>query len=123
MVVTWIALPVAIAGRIGPIAAIGRSNRSIRGYRWHVLGLVILFFVFVALVERVVGGISQYFGISALMPSSRSFASYILHTTILLLINQAVFGMLSGLAAAFSFLHLRRIKEGKFGAELADIFQ
>ena len=123
MIITWVAVPVAIADRTGPIAAIRRSDSLIRGYRWHILGLVLLFFIFTALLERIIGGFSQYFGINLLMSSARDLSSYVLGTTLTLLLNQAVFGMLSGIAAAYSFVHLRRLKEGKSGAQLADIFK
>jgi hypothetical protein len=123
MIITWVAVPVAIADQTGPIAAIRRSDSLIRGYRWHILGLVLLFFIFTALLERIIGGFSQYFGINLLMSSARNLNSYVLGTTLMLVMNQAVFGMLTGIAAAYSFVHLRCIKEGKSGAQLADIFK
>ena len=94
----------------------------IRGYRWHVLGLILLFFIFTALLERSIGGLFQYLGTEALLLRAYDQWAYILGTTTLMILNQAMFGMLSGLAAAYSFLHLVRVKDGKSGAELALIF-
>ncbi len=107
----------------GQFTAIQRSNRLVRGYRWHILWVVLIFFVSTALLERIIGGVFQYLSAEVSLIFEAEQRADMISTMAALILNQAVFGMLGGLAAAYSFLHLRRLKDGRTGAELADIFE
>lgn len=120
MSLTWVATPVAIFEMRGPIDAIKRSAKLVHGRKWSVFGVVLVFLVTMALVERLLSALYGFVGGQLLM---RAGSDAWMIQTLFRLFYQALFGALTGLAAAYSYLHLKRVSEGVSEEDLTDVFR
>ncbi len=58
LITIWaVIIPVIVIERSGPLAAFGRSQRLVRGHGWHVFGTLVLVFIFMIVVNIVIGAI------------------------------------------------------------------
>jgi len=110
----FVAAPAAVAEKLGPFAAFGRSAELTRGRRWGIFGVTFLIGILAAILmfAWIVPSVSAATELS----SVRTFA-YVL---------VALFGVLhmfTGIVEAVSYALLRQDKDGVSHDELARIFE
>jgi hypothetical protein len=112
-VMFWLAIPVAIVERPGPIASLERSSALTKGYRWSIFGILVVF----ALFSGTAAGTVQ-----ALLPkpdgSTAAWGASLFAT----LLVQALVGPLSAVGCAVAYHDLRIAKEGGDTDALAAVF-
>jgi hypothetical protein len=123
MFMWFVAAPVCVVERTGAFRALSRSRALTRGYRWHLLGLSVLFFLLAFVLGIIAGTITG----TTMFPSSteaaiaaaanRSFAQ-LAASTIATMINAAIGATL----VASVYFELRQIKGGIGADALASVF-
>ena len=111
--ILWVVIPVVVVERSGPFAGINRSASLTKGNRWSIFGIIVILTVigiaFEVFLQLLVGPAFHGSGMS----------------TIFLWVAFAVdvlFQTLFAVAAAYSYFHLRVLKEGAQVDELAKVF-
>jgi hypothetical protein len=105
----FVATPVCVVERLGPLASMTRSRDLTRGHRWKVFGVVVLLTV----INIVVASVLKL-GLVAL-------AGPVLAVTGLLIWG-ALYGAYSALIAVVSYRDLRVAKEGIDTEQIAAVF-
>ncbi len=113
LTILWVTIPVVIMERANPFTALKRSAQLTKGFRWRVLGLVLVFFLILA-------GVQMAMSIPAIL--IQAIAQDPLLVTLLNYVSYAIFGILSSLAVAYSYVQLKLAKEGTDVKQLASIF-
>jgi len=69
LIIMWyVAVPVCVVERIGPIGSLGRSQELTKGHRWKLFGLYLLIVILGVIGERVFSGLGNAFaGIPGLL--------------------------------------------------------
>ena len=109
----WVAIPVAVVERPGVMASLHRSRHLTKGYRWHVLGIIIIFLI----INFVAVFIGAFVGSLASMATGS--------TTVNLLFESIVSALLTGLYAVIvsvGYHDLRVTKEGIDINQIAAVF-
>jgi hypothetical protein len=113
----FVAMPAAVAERLGPFAAFARSSQLTSGRRWGIFGMMLL----IALMA----GVLLF---AWIIPRARDaaqsadVAEYFAHLSIWFTLAIGVFHMFQGIVEAVAYALLRRDKDGVSYEELARIF-
>jgi hypothetical protein len=117
MVMLWVAVPVAVVERPGIMASLSRSMALTKGYRWHLLGLILILVILSSVIGAIIGGV---IGFGAYFLADGSISD-----TVSLIINvvvQAFSGALIAVASAVAYHDLRIAKEGASVEQIAAVF-
>jgi hypothetical protein len=107
MCIWFVAAPAAVAERLGPVAALGRSADLTRGRRWNIFGLSLL--VGAALLA------SFFVWIYPAMDAAEEDLTALRRPAIFCAIATAIVYQFTGIAEAIGYVLLRREKEGHEG--------
>lgn len=111
--ILWVVIPIVVVERIGPFASINRSAALTKGYRWSIFGVIIIFTVINIIVE-----LFMQFAIAPMLLNSNMPDVFFW----IALAVDVVFQTLFATAAAYSYFHLKVVKEGAQIDELASVF-
>ncbi|HLB76140.1 MAG TPA: glycerophosphoryl diester phosphodiesterase membrane domain-containing protein, partial [Candidatus Dormibacteraeota bacterium] len=110
VLVRWaVSLPALFAEGAGPMQALGRSWNLTRDNWWRTLGVVIVIFVMVGLIQGALGLL--FTGIAAVVPGLSDDLRAGLVLTVATLVN-ALVGAITPIAITMLYLDLRVRKEG-----------
>jgi hypothetical protein len=105
----FVAVPVCVVERLGPIKSMGRSTRLTKGHRWKIFGIWFAALLVQGVVQSVLTGLVAAGGLSLLgMP--------------VLVIWSAVYGAFSAVLAVVAYHDLRVAKEGVDTDQIAAVF-
>jgi len=105
----YVAMPVCVVERLGPVKSVGRSGDLTKGHRWKIFGLWIV----IAIVSGVMQGLLS--GIAAALGGP-------LVARIAVLVWNALFGAFSAILAVVAYRDLRVAKEGVDTDQIAAVF-
>ena len=105
----FVALPVCVVERLGPIRSLSRSAQLTKGHRWRLLGL----FILLMLISAIVGGVLQV---------ALEFIGGFVVTVIGSLVWNAAFGAYSSIVFVVAYHDLRVAKEGVDIERIAAVF-
>jgi hypothetical protein len=109
-----VAGPALVGERVGITQAFGRSAELTRDNRWRIVGLVLIFFLVVVIIQAVLGAVGLAFsGIGVVLSPARIVVAVIYSGIQTALIY-------TGLAVLYA--QLRELKEGVGGEGLAAVF-
>lgn len=109
MVMWYVAIPVCVVERQGPVKSLGRSRELTQGFRWKIVALAIL----AALIGMAGAAILS---LSALI-LPESLIQFVIH-----LIWQAVAGAFGAVLIVVAYYYLRVAKEGIDLEQIANVF-
>jgi hypothetical protein len=110
VLVRWaVGMPAMFAEGIGPVKALGRTWNLTRENWWRTLGIVIIVWIMVALINSAIGFL--FTGIAALIPGLGDDIRAGLVLTVATLV-QALVGAITPIAITMLYLDLRVRKEG-----------
>jgi hypothetical protein len=109
MIAWYVALPVVVVERLGPVASLRRSAELTKGHRWKIFGIIIVIGIVAGIVGAVVNTI-------ALM-----FHNHAVHTVIQYLL-QALLIAFEGVVGVVLYHDLRAAKEGINTERIAAVF-
>ena len=110
MVALWVAIPVAVIERPGVGMSLSRSADLTRGFRWPILGIII--------VAGIMTGIFSFaYQLATMMLAPGSIGSLVV-----VLIGNGLVGAFGAVVAAVGYQRLRAAKEGVDVDELAAVF-
>ena len=108
--------------RLGVFGALARSRSLTKGYRWYILGFVLLLFVVTAIVSSI-GSVLVVAGTSFSVQSiTAAQQSQSVTATIGLLVIGTFISVLSGVCHASLFVELRNAKDGPSEQALSKVF-
>jgi hypothetical protein len=107
-----VASPALVAERAGVFIAMERSAKLTEGHRWAILGLVLIYVVFLIVLNFVTGQLMGTFDAGV------STAGLIVQMLV-----DAFGAMVSTVAVACIYFELRQIKEGVSVTEIAAVFE
>lgn len=121
----WSVVTPAIVAEGAGFGALGRSLQLTSGYRWSIVGLLVVLFVIIIAIQFVVSAaLGAAFGVSALAPTADQFA------TLTSLPYQLAAALPGALMAAFAavltavlYARLKEIKEGVGYEDLGTVFE
>ena len=108
-VMWYVAVPVCVVERAGPITSMGRSRELTKGYRWKVFGMLLLVGLFQMVGAGVIAGMSYTAG-----------------TAVGLIVNliwTAIVSAFSAVLAVVAYHDLRVAKEGVDTDQIAAVFE
>src|SRR5262249_11459126 len=109
LLMLWVAIPVAVVERPGMFRSLSRSRELTRGFRWRLLGVLLVIFVASTaaswLVELILNPVFE--------PVIKSIVT---------LVVQTAFTALWAVASAVSYYMLRTSKEGVEIEQIAAVF-
>jgi hypothetical protein len=105
----FVAAPVCVVERLGPIKSMGRSARLTKGHRWKIFGVWFATFLVQSMVQSTLTGLPNASGGSLL-------------TTPLLVVWGAIYGAFSAVLAVVTYNDLRGAKEGIDTDQIASVF-
>lgn len=108
MSMLFVAMPVCIVERLGPVKSLGRSSALTKGYRWKVLGLWLVIMMVTAVGSGMLGGIS--------------YATGPIVGGLLKLIWGALAGAFNAIMVVVAYHDLRVVKEGVDTDRIASVF-
>lgn len=108
MTMLFVAMPVCIVERLGPVKSLGRSSALTKGYRWKVFGLWLVVLLATGVGSGMLGGIS--------------YATGPIVGGLLKLIWGALAGAFSAIMAVVAYHDLRVVKEGVDTDRIASVF-
>jgi len=111
MVMLWVAIPVAVTERKGPVESLSRSSELTKGNRWGIFGIIFL----VGILNAVVGTVIQL-GLGA-ASGEASMAAVVLST-----LSEIFFALLFAVISAVAYHDLRAAKEGTDIEQIAAVF-
>ena len=112
----WVTVPSVVVESIGPIAGLKRSAALTKGYRWHILGIILIWGV----LSQVLGVLFNV--VMQLVLTSVSVEIAIPLGIILFGLFEAVLFGLAASLAAVGYHDLRITKEGLGTEQLAQVF-
>jgi hypothetical protein len=112
----WVTVPSIVVESVGPIAGLKRSAALTKGYRWHILGIIMIWGV----LSQVLGVLFNV--VMSLVLTSTSVEIAVPLTIILFGLFEAVLFGLAASLAAVGYHDLRITKEGAGPEELARVF-
>ena len=110
----WVTVPAVVMEGLGPIAALKRSANLTKGYRWRVFGLILVFIILVFILQ---------WSLNLLLISVTTEVASVFFLTGIGYLGATIFGVLSALAVAYTYVALKIAKEGASVEELAAVFQ
>lgn len=108
MSMLFVAMPVCIVERLGPVKSLGRSSALTKGYRWKVFGLWLVIMLVTAVGSGMLGGIS--------------YATGPIVGGLLKLIWGALAGAFNAIMVVVAYHDLRVVKEGVDTDRIASVF-
>ncbi|MDR3164170.1 MAG: hypothetical protein LBU13_01165 [Synergistaceae bacterium] len=110
----YISAPACVVERMGPIESLGRSRALTKGYRWHVLGVMMLLSIITSLMNLLF-----MFLMRALVPDAtlRNMTAPIVVGLATLIPNA-----FANVAPAVTYYRLRMVKESLTMESLANVF-
>ena len=107
--------------RLGVFGALARSRSLTKGYRWSILGFVLLLFVVTAIVSSIgsVLVVGTSFSVQSITAAQQSQS---VTATIGLLVIGTFISVLSGVCHASLFVELRNAKDGPSEQALSKVF-
>jgi hypothetical protein len=105
----FVAIPVCVVERLGPIGSLGRSRKLTKGYRWKILGLVLLLYLIGIFASLFVGGTLTALGGTPL-------------AVIGALIWSAIWGTFASVVIVVTYHDLRVAKEGVDTEQIISVF-
>jgi hypothetical protein len=116
----WIvAAPVVVVERLGVFASLRRSVALTQNHRWAIFGLLLLYVVFLVVLQMIVALIVPGAG-AALVGTATAPAP--LFATVVLVVMQIVLSMVITVGIASIYFELRQLKDGVGISELAQVF-
>lgn len=116
----WIvSAPVLVIERIGVFPSLRRSSALTENHRWAIFGLLVLYAIFVLVLQFVAGLVFP--GAEATMSGVPSATTPFVSLVALVLI-QAVTSMIVTVLIASVYFELRQLKDGVGVSELANVF-
>jgi hypothetical protein len=109
----FVALPVCVVERLGPIRSLGRSRQLTKGYRWRILGLMLP----MALITLIAGEVSD------LVPLAAPFIASEPPKALVRVISGALADTLTVVVLAVTYHDLRVAREGVDIEPIADVFE
>lgn len=120
LICVWaVAIPALVEDRTGITGAFGRSRELTRGYRWKVLGILIVLTIIYYLVMAVMGIIGFSTSAAGLTDFSNGPPVIVMIATA---IGGVVFNLLWSTLQPSLFLELRDAKEGGSAGDLQQVF-
>lgn len=118
LAVMWsVGAPVVVVEKRGVLASLQRSRELTKGYRWSVLGLLVIYLILSWIIGAAIGGVS--------LATGGTFAGGTPNLAVNL-ITQPLVNILSGVVAAAGvaslYYELRSAKEGIGSEAVAEIF-
>jgi hypothetical protein len=110
----WVSVPAVVMEGLGPIAALKRSANLTKGYRWRVFGLIVLFIILVFILQ---------WALSLALILGTAEITNVFVLTGFGYLGITIFGVLSALAIAYTYVALKITKEGASVEQLATVFQ
>ena len=108
MSMLFVAMPVCIVERLGPVKSLGRSSMLTKGHRWKVFGLWLIIFLVTAVGAGMLGGIG--------------YATGPIVGGLLKLIWGALAGAFNAIMVVVAYHDLRVVKEGVDTDHIASVF-
>jgi FtsH-binding integral membrane protein len=108
MSMLFVAMPVCIVERLGPIQSLGRSSALTKGYRWKIFGLWLVIILATGVGSGMLGGIS--------------YATGPVVGGLLKLIWGALAGAFNAIMVVVAYHDLRVVKEGVDTDRIASVF-
>lgn len=108
MSMLFVAMPVCIVERLGPVKSLGRSSALTKGYRWKVFGLWLVIMMATGVGSGMLGGIS--------------YATGPIVGGLLKLIWGALAGAFNAIMVVVAYHDLRVVKEGVDTDRIASVF-
>jgi hypothetical protein len=112
----WVTVPSIVVESIGPIAGLKRSAALTKGYRWHILGIIMIWGV-LSQVLGMLSGVVMQLVLMSVSPDTGLPLAFVLFG----LFQAVLFGLAASLAAV-GYHDLRITKEGVGSEQLAEIF-
>jgi hypothetical protein len=112
--VWFVAGPAAVAERLNPIAALGRSSELTKGRRWGIFGLLFMIGLGLVIVT---------FALFAPLIASGGRGSDFKHIVMIIVPTFCAFQLFVGVVQAVSYSLLRADKDGVTHEELAKVFE
>lgn len=108
LTILFVAMPVCIVERLGPVKSLGRSANLTKGYRWRIFGLWLLVILVTLIGTALIGAVSYLTGavVGALLK----------------LIWGALAGAFNAIMVVVSYHDLRVAKEGVDTDKIASVF-
>jgi len=117
ILVAWaVCIPAYVAERPTLTGAFGRSAQLTRGNRWRILGLMLLYFIVLVIIEALLGVFSNASRLAA--GGTLPFLQTIVFVPLLSVANALV----GAVGTAVLYVELRRIRDGVGAESLAAIF-
>ena len=104
----FVAMPVCIVERLGPVKSLGRSSMLTKGHRWKVFGLWLVIMLVTAVGAGMLGGIG--------------YATGPIVGGLLKLIWGALAGAFNAIMVVVAYHDLRVVKEGVDTDHIASVF-
>ncbi len=105
----FVAIPVCVVERLGPISSLGRSRRLTKGHRWKILGLLLLLYLIGIITSIFLGGTFTALGGTPL-------------AMIGALIWSAIWGTFASVVIVVTYHDLRVAKEGIDTEQIIAVF-
>lgn len=106
--ILFVAMPVCVVERLGPVKSLGRSAELTKGYRWRIFGLWLLVLLVTLVGSAVIGAIGYVSGAAV--------------NIVLRLIWGALAGAFNAIMVVVSYHDLRVAKEGVDTDKIASVF-
>ena len=113
----WVAVPVCVVEELGVGASLERAWALSKGYRWKLLGVILVMGIILGVVQQVIQLLANSFvgggsvGLAALAPALG-----------ILMINQAISVTLTAVTVTCAYYYLRVAKEGVDIDQIASVF-
>lgn len=115
----WFVIIPAIVVENAGFGALGRSAALTKGYRWPLIGLLILFGLIAMIMGVIIGAVS---GLAAFGAASGGLSIMMIITMVINAVLAIILYSVSGAMAALAYARLVEIKEGRGMSSLAEVF-
>jgi hypothetical protein len=109
MAMFYVALPVCVIEKAGPVDSLRRSAALTKGHRWKIFGLALMLGLATLIVTAVIGGVFHFVKSAIILATAR-------------FLWQAIFGAFSGIVGAMVYHDLRAAREGIDIDKMAAVF-
>jgi hypothetical protein len=113
----YVAIPVCIIEGLGVSGSLSRAKELARGYRWKLLGIILIAAVIAVVIQQILG-----FAIRFAVPVGTTLTSLVYVSVGTLVINQVIFTTLIAAIATCAYYYLRVAKEGVDIDQIAAVF-
>ena len=113
----YVAIPVCIIEGLGVSGSLSRAKELARGYRWRLLGIILVAAVIAVVIQQLLGVI-----IRLAVPAHMELTNLIYMSVGTLMINQVIFTTLVAAIATCAYYYLRVAKEGVDIDQIAAVF-